>query len=80
MTDRRIGDRGWARRGAGGAGGAGLLAPPVAGGAGYAGGVGDGGGPDGLGLASRLALPGLVGPPALQQGRQLLPEEGEEIM
>ena len=28
----------------------------------------------------RLAVLGLVGPPALQQGRQLLPEEGEELM
>ena len=28
----------------------------------------------------RLGLLGLVGPPALQQGGQLLPEEDEEVM
>jgi hypothetical protein len=45
--------------------------------------VADRGGP--AGVAGRralraLALLGLVGPPALQQGGQFLPEEDEEVM
>jgi hypothetical protein len=36
--------------------------------------------PDGMGLVGRSARLGLAGPPALQQGRQLLPEEDEEVM
>jgi hypothetical protein len=36
--------------------------------------------PEGMGPVGRSARLGLAGPPALQQGGQLLPEEGEEVM
>ena len=36
--------------------------------------------PEGMGLVGRSARLGLAGPPALQQGGQLLPEEGEEVV